>query len=110
MEINLKKGVFEIYVLSVLYDGDNYGYEVCKELQQSVCISESTLYPILNRLLKKEMLISYEKIKNGRLRKYYKITQLGKNRVIEFIKEFEEVNNNLSFIKNKIMFKQLVNH
>ena len=54
-------------------------------------MSESTLYTILKRLELSKMLTIYSIEHNGRLRKYYRITKLGLNRIEEFKKEWEEV-------------------
>ena len=54
-------------------------------------ISESTLYPILKRLEAAKMLSVYSAEHNGRLRKYYKITECGKERIKDFITEWQDV-------------------
>ena len=46
----LKRGLLDICVLSLLRRGDSYGYQIIKDLSGCIEISESTLYPILRRL------------------------------------------------------------
>jgi hypothetical protein len=50
MEIQLKKGLLEIIVLSTLINNDSYGYKIIQEVSGIINVSESTLYPILRRL------------------------------------------------------------
>ena len=50
LEPQLKRGLLEVCVLSVLNREDSYGYQIIKDMAGCVDISESTLYPILKRL------------------------------------------------------------
>ncbi|WOO86635.1 PadR family transcriptional regulator [Mollicutes bacterium LVI A0039] len=78
MNKQLKKGVLDICVLHVLIDRDAYGYELLKELQSALDVKESTVYPILTRLSKENLLTSYmAPSSDGPPRKYYKITETG---------------------------------
>ncbi|MBR2617429.1 MAG: PadR family transcriptional regulator, partial [Clostridia bacterium] len=54
-------------------------------------VSESTLYPILRRLEASNCLTVRSAEHNGRLRRYYSITQAGKNRLKEFREEWKEM-------------------
>lgn len=49
MNIQLKKGVMEIVVLSMLRRRDFYGYELVSEISKYIEMSEGTIYPLLNR-------------------------------------------------------------
>lgn len=91
MDIQLKRGLLEICVLAALCKKDSYGYQIIKDIEPYIEISESTLYPILRRLESLKCLTEYSVEHNGRLRKYYKITDLGKNRIKEFINEWKEL-------------------
>lgn len=91
MDIQLKKGLLEICVLAVLNQGDSYGYQLIKDVSQCIEISESTLYPILKRLEASNCLTTYSREHNGRLRKYYRITEAGKERMEAFIRDWDEV-------------------
>ncbi len=78
MNKQLKKGVLDICVLHVLSTRDAYGYELLKELQNAMDVKESTVYPILTRLSKENLLTSYmAPSPDGPARKYYKITETG---------------------------------
>ena len=50
MDMQLKRGLLEICVLAILNQGDSYGYQIVKDADACVELSESTLYPILRRL------------------------------------------------------------
>lgn len=101
MDTQLKRGLLEACVLTSLLEKDSYGYQLIKDMSEYIVISESTLYPILKRLEISEMLIVYTKEHNGRLRKYYKITDKGKNKLLLFLSEWKEVAVIYNYIKNK---------
>ena len=99
MDIQLKRGFLEICVLASLQKGDSYGYKIIKDMFPYVEISESTLYPILKRLETGSYLTVYSMEHNSRLRKYYQITPGGRQRIVEFLHEWEEITNMHNFIK-----------
>lgn len=87
----MKRGLLEVCVLAAIKNSDSYGYRIIKDVGPYLDISESTLYPILRRLESSEMLTVYSEEHNGRLRKYYSITEKGKMRLETFRQEWEEV-------------------
>ena len=91
MDVQLKRGLLEACVLKLLSQGDSYGYQIVKDLSKHIETSESTLYPILKRLELSECVFIYTVEHNGRLRKYFKITPKGVERIKEFLREWEEV-------------------
>ena len=91
MDIQMKRGLLEVCVLAAIKNEDSYGYQIVKDLQPFVEISESTLYPILRRLEAGELLTVRSAEHNGRLRKYYKITAAGRTRLAEFASEWGEM-------------------
>jgi len=91
MDIQLKRGVLEVCTLAVLRRGDSYGYQLVRDVSQWIPISESTLYPILKRLEGGGYVTVYSVEHNGRLRKYYQITESGVNKIKEFIVEWKEL-------------------
>jgi PadR family transcriptional regulator PadR len=101
MEIQLKKGLLEFCVLAVLNKSDSYGYQIIKDISVCIEISESTLYPILKRLETGAYLKTYSIEHNSRLRKYYQITNEGKNYIDEFLNEWQEVMKIYYFIKGE---------
>lgn len=78
MNIQLKKGVLELCVLSMLTKKDCYGYELVNEISKNIMIAEGTIYPLLKRLKDEGYLTTYlEESQEGPPRKYYKLTSLG---------------------------------
>lgn len=102
MKIQLKKGLLDICVLAVLTEEDSYGYKLIQDTKDIVEISESTLYPILRRLEDNKYLISYKKEINGRLRKYYQITDRGIKHINDFLEDWKDMIKIYQFIKEKI--------
>ena len=78
MDIQFKKGVIELCVLSMLMEQDRYGYELASVLSKEINISDGGIYPVLKRLKTDECLVTYLKESNeGPHRKYYKLTDKG---------------------------------
>lgn len=98
MDIQLKRGLLEVCVLAAIKSKDSYGYQIIKDIRPYVTISESTLYPILRRLETADLLTVRTAEHNGRLRKYYHITELGKKRIEAFKDEWKEIVSIYDFI------------
>ena len=90
MDIQLKRGLLEVCVLSVLERGESYGYKIIADTKPYIEISESTLYPILRRLQENGSVVARSAEYNGRLRKYFKITKVGIEKIEEFIDTMDE--------------------
>lgn len=101
MDVQLKRGVLDICVLASLLKGDSYGYMIIKEISPHVEISESTLYPILRRLEESKCVTVYSLEHNGRLRKYYSITSIGKEKIRVFLEEWKSMMSIYSFIESE---------
>jgi PadR family transcriptional regulator PadR len=101
MDVQLKRGLLEICVLSAMQKGDTYGYKLIKDVSPCVEISESTLYPILKRLESAHCVTVCAVEHNGRLRKYYRITDDGRRRIDEFLLGWEDVMRIYSFIREE---------
>lgn len=99
MEVQLKKGFLEICVLAVLKKEDSYGYKIIKDLFLYMEISESTLYTILRRLENCGHITVYNVECNNRVRKYYSITQLGSEKIKDFLNEWNQLIKLYNFIK-----------
>ena len=91
MDIQLKRGMLDVCVLAAIQNEDSYGYKIIKDLAPDIELSESTLYTILKRLESAQMLTVYSMEHGGRLRKYYHITDRGRERIEEFKREWREV-------------------
>ncbi len=98
MDIQMKRGLLDICVLAAIRNEDSYGYQIIKDLKPYVELSESTLYPILRRLEASELLTVRSAEHNGRLRKYYRITDSGIRRIEDFKNEWKEIMSIYKFI------------
>ncbi len=93
-DTQLKKGLLPFFVLQALNQKECYGYELIQTLKDSVGIevTESTIYPLLIRLMKDELLIhKWVEQQSGIPRKYYFITEEGKSNLLEMKKNIEEM-------------------
>ena len=91
MDIQLKRGLLDVSVLTAIKNEDSYGYKMIKDMKPYIEMSESTLYTILKRLELAGMLTVYSCEHDGRLRKYYHITKAGLDRIEAFKLEWREV-------------------
>ena len=98
MDAQLKRGLVEVSILTLLSRGDSYGYQLIKDIEPILELSESTLYPVLRRLEAAECLSVYSVEHNSRLRKYYRITDAGRQRIADFIQEWADVKKVYDFI------------
>lgn len=79
MNIQFKKGVLELCVLSLLCKRDYYGYELVSNISDEIRISEGTIYPLLKRLKDQGYFTTYlEESNEGPSRKYYTLTPMGR--------------------------------
>lgn len=97
----MKKGVLEFCILSILSDGENYPSEIIEKMKSAkLIVVEGTLYPLLMRL-KNDGLLSYrwEESTSGPPRKYYKLTPIGK----QYLKELKTTWSELVDAVNKTL-------
>ncbi|MCK4889152.1 MAG: PadR family transcriptional regulator [Candidatus Aminicenantes bacterium] len=103
----LRKGVFELVILQVLKKDKYYGYSLIKAITDncSFDINEGTIYPILSRLAKEELISSqWVESSKGPPRKYYMITHQGNEILKGLGKEFKDLTALVS--KTKTMKKK----
>lgn len=76
MVFNAGAALLDAIVLAVVSQEPEgtYGYKITQEVRQVIELSESSLYPVLRRLLKDECLEVYDMEYGGRNRRYYKVT------------------------------------
>ena len=98
----MKRGILDVCVLSVLCRGDSYGYQIIKDLTGCIEVSESTLYPILRRLESAGCLTTYSVAHNGRLRKFYSVTDAGREQVDAFLRSWPELAAMHDFIEGSV--------
>lgn len=104
MNIQFKKGVLELLVLSLLSESNRYGYELVERISDHVDISEGTIYPLLRRLKSERYVSTYlEESQSGPPRKYYTLTDYGREVFFEQLDEWDR------FIEsvNKLLRREL---
>ena len=93
-DTQLLKGVLEGCVLGIIARGETYGYEILSRLEEAGFgeLGEGTLYPIITRL-DKNGLITCRRAKSpmGPIRKYYTVTQEGKEYLEAFKSNYERI-------------------
>ena len=91
MNTQLKKGVLELCVLSQLARGDKYGYALTEKISGEMSIAGGTLYPILRKLKEDDYVSTYlVESGSGPARKYYQLTEKGRQRQGTVRKEWED--------------------
>jgi len=85
-------------VLGALSSAPAYGYELTQKTQYTLGVSESALYPVLRRLLKEDLLSSYDEPCDGRNRRYYRLTEKGANLLKNYINDWGIFKTNLDII------------
>ncbi len=98
MDIQLKRGLLDVCVLAAIKNEESYGYKMIKDMKPYVEMSESTLYTILKRLETAAMLTVRSAEHEGRLRKYYRITEAGLGRIEEFKSDWTEIESIYQFV------------
>ena len=90
--VNFQVGaaLLDACVLAILSREDAYGYVLTQNVKGILNVSESTLYPVLRRLQKEDSLSVYDMPFDGRNRRYYQITESGKEKLKEFISQWDE--------------------
>jgi len=89
MNIQFKKGVLELCVLTVLCRRDCYGYELVQSISESIDIAEGTIYPLLRRLTLERYFTTYiQESSEGPARKYYRITDKGREYQQQLLSEW----------------------
>lgn len=80
IQSQMRKGSLEFCVLLVLAKGEMYPLEILKELKEAqMMVVEGTLYPLLNRMKREELLdYAWQESQSGPPRKYYRLTDKGK--------------------------------
>lgn len=98
MDPQLKKGLLDACVLTVVEQGDTYGYLVTQKTVGLLHVSESALYPVLRRLEQQGCFETYNAEYGGRLRKYYRMTPVGEERLAKTREEMKDLYAIIEFI------------
>jgi len=98
----MRKGVLEFCILSVLKEKEAYTSEILDTLKAAkLLVVEGTVYPLLTRL-KNDGLLTYrwEESTSGPPRKYYGLTELGKTALTELNGTWRELSDAVNIITN----------
>ena len=90
MAFPLTAPLLDILVLSVITEGDAYGYQISQIIKRAAPMKDSALYPVLKRLQEHGFVNTYDRQYQGRNRKYYQITAAGRSRQAELLNEWNE--------------------
>lgn len=98
MTYQLTAPLLDACVLGIVNKEDVYGYTLTQNVRKIVDISESTLYPVLRRLQKAELLTTYDQPFEGRNRRYYSITDKGREELSQYQKEWKVYKESIDFL------------
>lgn len=99
----MRKGILEFCILSVIKRGEAYPSDIAEEMKNAgLHILEGTLYPLLTRLKNSEMVTyRWEESTGGPPRKYFSLTDKGKNFYKELHQTWEELSEAVNTLTNK---------
>lgn len=89
MTFSPSSSMTDFLVLSVIANGDAYGYQISQIIREAAPVKDSALYPVLKRMQENRYVETYDRQFQGRNRKYYRITASGKIRQKELETEWE---------------------
>ena len=104
-ESQVRKGMLDFIIMICLARQEFYGYELIKKIKDiaEINVSEGTIYPLLNRLKKEELIKSkWVEMDTGIPRKYYSITESGINILSGMIKAWEKFNLSIGQLMEEI--------
>lgn len=93
IQSQMRKGILEMCILSILETEDAYPTEILEQLKEAkLIVVEGTLYPLLNRLKDAGYLTyNWQESTQGPPRKYYHLTTEGKKFLKELIENWEDM-------------------
>ena len=98
MVFNTGAALLDAIVLAVVSreQEGTYGYKITQDVRKVLNVSESTMYPVLRRLQKDECLEVYDMQFDGRNRRYYKVTESGKEQLAMYQTEWKNYSKKIS--------------
>lgn len=82
--------MFDLLVLAVVEKEDAYGYQISQIIKNISNTKDSALYPVLKRLQDSHCVSAYDEQFQGRNRRYYRITEAGRERYGELVNEWNQ--------------------
>lgn len=98
LKLELRRGVLILAVLAELRE-EHYGYSLRKTLGlKGLDIDEGTLYPLMRRLEKQELLTSDWRVENNRKKRFYQLSETGKSTLEQLTLDWQDVESTLTNI------------
>ena len=98
LKLELRRGVLILAVLAELRE-EHYGYSLRKNLaSQGLEIDEGTLYPLIRRLEKQSLLTSEWREENKRKKRFYQLSDIGKEVLVKLTAEWQQTQTTLNNI------------
>ena len=101
----MRRGLAELCVLTVLSQGESYGYKILIRLEQTgvLTFSESTLYPMLSKMTAAGLLMVRDgPSERGKPRKYYKLTHQGQGRLMDLTQHWNAIHGAIESLNHDI--------
>lgn len=98
MVYQIGSALLDACVLSILSGEDAYGYSLTQSVKEILEVSESTMYPVMRRLQTEACLTVYDAPFQGRNRRYYSITQKGRERLTGYRNEWDNFKEKIDLI------------
>jgi len=90
MRFSVAGALLDACVLGALSRSPTYGYDLTQQIGACLPVSESTLYPVLRRLLGEGLLSTYDEPFDGRNRRYYRLTPPGAQALAVYLNDWDE--------------------
>ncbi|MCL2151189.1 MAG: PadR family transcriptional regulator [Coriobacteriia bacterium] len=101
MGFPISAALLDACVLAQLSERDSYGYEITNILSERLQVSESTVYPVLRRLQTTGLLSTYDQPFQGRMRRYYSLSELGIQQLQAYRTDWQQFKSNVSEVLGK---------
>ena len=101
MGFPISAALLDACVLAQLADKDSYGYEITNQLSERLQVSESTVYPVLRRLQTTGLLSTYDQPYQGRMRRYYSLSDDGLQQLEAYRADWQQFKSNINEVLGK---------
>ncbi len=98
LKLELRRGVLILAVLAEMRE-EHYGYSLRKNLMaKGLEIDEGTLYPLIRRLEKQNLLVSEWREEGNRKKRFYQLSEVGKTVLVQLTSDWKDVQSTLNTI------------
>lgn len=101
-QVQIRKGLLELCILTALRNDRQYGYDIVKQLRgvDGLMIGEGTIYPILSRFRVQGLVeTTVEESRDGPARKYYRLTHLGRQCLVRMEEAWERIQQGVASLR-----------